>query len=449
VLTELDVSYVIGLGDLTKKFLFAFALAVVLMSTAMADWSTPVNVSDNSGFSYSPAIAVDSGNNLHAIWQDNTPGNWDIFYSKSTNGGATWSVTVNVSNNAGDSWYPAIATDSGNNLHVVWGDNTPGNWEIIYSKSTDGGATWSAAVDVSNNSGISSSPTIVVGSGNSLHVVWYDTPSGGGNPDILYSKSTDGGATWSAVVNISNNSGGSFSPAIIVDSGNNLHVVWTDTTPGNYDIFYSKSTDGGATWSAAVDVSNTSGESQYSAIAIDSGNNLHVVWRDDTPGNYETFYSKSTDGGVTWSAAVNISNDSGHSYYPAIAIDSGTIHIAWEDDTGQSGGPLPPAPAEIFYSKSTDGGVTWSAAVNISNNSGYSGNPAIATDSGNTLHAIWQDDTPGNYEILYSGNIASLPPAGGVVGGVGQVPESPLTIAAIFGLAILVLAAMMARKVED
>jgi hypothetical protein len=354
----------------------------------------PLNVSNNTGGSQSPAIAVDAGT-IHLAWYDDTPGNWEIVYSKSTDGGITWSAPVNVSNNTAGSYTPKIAVEAGGTIHVVWQDWTPGNSEIFYSKSTDGGITWSAPVNVSNNAGNQMSQTIAVDAGI-IYLAWWDS----GNREIFYSNSSDGGFTWSTPVNASNTAGNSVEPAIAVDAGT-IYLAWADDTPGNREVLYSKSIDGGGTWSASVNVSNNSGVSQFPSIAIDSSNNLHVVWMDNTPGNMEIFYSNSTDGGTTWSAAVNASNSTGESSIPVISIGAGTIYLAWYDDT--------PANSEIFYSKSTDGGATWSAVVNISNNIGSSYAPTIAADGG-TIHLAWYDDTPANSEIFYSKNAPDTQP---------------------------------------
>ena len=54
--------------------------------------------------SASPAIAV-SGNNVHVVWDDNTPGNFDILYKRSTDGGASFTEPIkNLSGNAGTSF---------------------------------------------------------------------------------------------------------------------------------------------------------------------------------------------------------------------------------------------------------------------------------------------------------------------------------------------------------
>jgi hypothetical protein len=93
------------------------------------------------------------------VWRDDTSGNFEILYRRSTDGGANFGSTVNLSNNAGGSFNPAIAV-SGNNVYVVWRDDTSGNFEILYRRSTDGGANFSITVNLSGNAGSSDAPSI-------------------------------------------------------------------------------------------------------------------------------------------------------------------------------------------------------------------------------------------------------------------------------------------------
>ena len=252
------------------------------------------------------------------VWHDNTPGNFDILYKKSTDGGASFTEpTKNLSINSGGSFIPAIAV-SGNSVHVAWQDDTPGNDDILYRRSTDSGATFPNIIkNLSSNSGFSEQPAIAV-SGNNIHVVWRDSTPG--NFDILYRRSLDGGSTFPNIINnLSNNAGASISPAIAV-SGNNVHAAWGDTTPGTSDALYRRSIDGGASFTDPIkNLSSNTGLSARPTMAL-SGNNVYVVWDDDTLGNFETLYRTSSDNGATFpSLLTNLSANAGTSFVSSIA----------------------------------------------------------------------------------------------------------------------------------
>ncbi len=363
-----------------------------LAQIAQADWSAAQRLTWSSGASEGPAVAVDSSDNLHAVWFDYTPGNWEIYYKRSTDGGATWSAVKRLTWTSGDSFSPAVAVDSSNSIHVVWYDNTPGHFEIYYRRSPDGGTTWGTVKRLTWTSGDSIFPAIAIDGNGTIHVVWDANTSE--TDEIYYRKSPNGGTTWSTAQRLTWTSGSSTTPAIAVDSGNTIHIVWGDDTPGNPEFYYKKSADGGAAWSPAQRLTWTSGKSYDAAITIDSGGAIHVVWSDDTPGNYEIYYKRSGDGGTTWGAAKKLTSTSLESLLPAIAIDSSNaIHVVWEDFT--------PGNPELHYKRSTDGGTTWSAVQRLSWTLEDSSFPAIAIDSSSAIHIVWQDFTPGNYEIYY------------------------------------------------
>jgi hypothetical protein len=278
-----------------------------------------------------PDIAVDNSGNLHVVWADTTSGNWEIYYAQKPSGGA-WSAPVNISNTApGESFNSDIAVDNSGNICVVWQDYATSNWEIYYATSTDG-VIWSPPVNISNNLGVSAEPAIAIDNSGNLHVVWQDDSLT--HNEIYYANSTDGGTTWSPPVIITGDDYISVYPDIAIDSSSNLHVVWQDGIPS--EIYYAISPDG-SSWSHLVNISrNPSSNSRYPDIAIDSSSNLHVVWQDDSSGNWEICYATSADG-VTWSAPDNISNNSGNSYAPAIAIDNNdNPHVVWQEQVSAS-----------------------------------------------------------------------------------------------------------------
>jgi hypothetical protein len=327
------------------------------------------------------------------VWYDNTPGNPEVFYKKSTNGGTNW-TTKRLTWNSGESEVPAIAVDSGNHIHVVYSDDTPGNKEIFYKRSTNGGVSWTIT-RLTWNSGHSNNPTIALDSGNTIHLVWHDSISG--NLEIHYRKSTNGGGTWGRAKRLTWISGASELPVIAVDTSNYIHVVWDDYIHGVPEIYYKRSTDGGTTWGSARRLTWTSGLSNSPVIAVDSSNHVHVVWHDNTSGSPEIYYRRSTNGGGTWGSVRRLTWTTGPSYFSAITVDSSNhIYVAYNDSTSGYG--------EIYYKRSTNGGVSWTTK-RLTWNIGPSTDPAIDTDSSNNIHLLWQDFTPANFEIFYKKGI--------------------------------------------
>jgi hypothetical protein len=332
-------------------------------------------------------------NLLHVLWHDDVSGSFDIYHKRD---GADFDPsTINLSNSAVAGLNPALAV-VGSTVHVVWEDfiDTTGAEDIFYRKSIDGGATFTPPINISDNPSLSHHPAIAV-NGNNVYVVWHDESPG--NFDIFYRRSTDGGASFvEPTKNLSSNVGDSILSDIAV-SGSNISVVWQDDTSGNFDILYRRSINGGSTFPNIIkNLSNNAGFSEFPSIAI-SGNNVHVVWHNDTAGNRDILYRRSLDGGSTFPDIIkNLSNNAGFSSDPEIAASGNIVHVVWSDNpTG--GGP------DILYRRSTDAGGSFVEPIkNMSGNNPFtvSDVPDIAAQGAN-VYVVWGDEIDGNHEILY------------------------------------------------
>lgn len=104
------------------------------------DLSNTLNLSNNIGHSEHPNVAV-HGNNVYAVWVDDSFGTRDIYFRKSIDNGCTFGQTKDISNLNGGSVDPQIAV-SENNVYVVWEHAPENNGAIFFTKSSDNGISF-------------------------------------------------------------------------------------------------------------------------------------------------------------------------------------------------------------------------------------------------------------------------------------------------------------------
>ena len=137
----------------------------------------------------------------------------------------------------------------------------------------------------------------------------------------------------------------------------------------------------------------TSGTSPNNAWCVAAmGDSVHVVWFDRRNVDCEIYYKRSTDGGLTWGQDVQLSNDPDTSQSPSLAVAGPKVHVVWWDHRDGN--------REIYYKRSTDGGTTWGQEIRLTNDFSYSGSPSLAA-SGDSVHVVWQDYRDGNLEVYY------------------------------------------------
>ena len=312
-------------------------------------WGADVRLTNDTSKSSYPSIAV-SVDVVLVFWNDNRDGNYEIYAKRSTDGGATWEPDRRLSDGAGWSDTPSAGV-SGSFVHVVWADERDGETEIYYKRSTDLGATWGADTRLTNEPAKSNFPSLSV-SGSNIHVVWsdYRDTEFTEPEEIYYKRSTDGGTTWGPDIRLTNEEHWSDYPCIS-SSGPFVHAVWYDSRHGGNggSIYYKRSVDGGNTWKADTLLTDVPFVSSYASVAA-SGSIVHVVFDDarDPAGN-EVFYKRSTDGGASWGADARLTNNN-YSYLPSVAVSGSGIHVVWND--GRDGN------TEIYYKRNPTGNTT-------------------------------------------------------------------------------------------
>jgi hypothetical protein len=335
-----------------KIILFlAFVLIVhctLNIEDCMCQWQPDVRLTNDPAWSFTSGnkwCVASSGSAVHVVWFDNRDGNNEIYYKLSTDAGVSWGADTRLTNNTASSAQPSV-TVSGSFVHVVWSDGRDGNPEIYYKRSTDAGISWGTDTRLTNSTGESYFSFVAV-SGSVVHVVWGDNHDG--NDEIYYKRSTDEGVSWGTDTRLTNNIAPSLSPSFTV-SGSVVHVVWYDYRDGNQEIYYKRSTDAGVSWGADTRLTNNSAESKYPSVAL-SGSFVHVVWTDERDGNWEIYYKRSTDAGVSWGADLRLTNYSYPSEFPSVSVSGSVVHVVWYDCRDGNGN------SEIYYKRDPTGNV--------------------------------------------------------------------------------------------
>lgn len=296
-----------------------------------AEWSPAVNVSNTPGNSYWPAIAVDGQGNVHVAWDD-SGANREILYVMKPAGSAAWTAPMNISNSAGASRLVALATDAAGAVHAVWNDDTPGNAEIYYALRPAGSTSWTTPVVIAATAGTSWSPAIALDIAGAIHVAWHDfTP---GVTEIYYATKPPGGA-WSSPANVSRTIGASYSPALGADSRGWLHLVWTDAIVADYgvpfQVLYAQKPPGGQ-WTPYVNLSQDIGSAEMPTLALGPGDALHVAW--DTTDTFGLLYVRRPAPEMGWTLPMTVTLISPGAQYPVSSLAAGPgaiVHLAWSD----------------------------------------------------------------------------------------------------------------------
>ena len=118
---------------------------------------------------------------MYIAGQDGSEDNTEIFFMRSTNNGGSFSTPISINNNHEPSILRNIIAD-GNNVYLVWSDLSlfdTKSVEVFFRRSTDNGASFRDIVNLSNNAGYSIDPKMKVIESN-VYVAWSDSTGGAG-----------------------------------------------------------------------------------------------------------------------------------------------------------------------------------------------------------------------------------------------------------------------------
>ena len=286
-------------------------------------------------------------------------------------------ILISTDNNPNE---PSIMINPKNTDQVVAGTNINN-----YYYSGDGGLTWQEG-QLESSYGVWGDPVIDVDTAGNFYFFHLSNPSFGNWIDrIVCQKSTDGGQTWNdgSYMGLDGTKAQDKHWSAVDRTNNTIYVTWTefdnygstDPMDSSY-IRFSKSLDGGQTWSTAKRINRVAGDCidsdntvEGAVPAVRPDGEIYVSWA----GPLGLTFNKSIDQGETWmESELVVSDIPGGWDFPVPGIYRanglpvtccdlssgpyrGNIYINWSDQRNGS------TDTDIWFVRSSDGGTTWTA----------------------------------------------------------------------------------------
>ena len=149
--------------------------------------------------------------------------------------------------------------------------------EVFYRRSTDGGATFSAPVRLHAAGAYAHESAFTIDPTGRIFVVWSGRVIADPTPRIYITKSTDGGATFSAPAAINGNTGYAVLPNVVADRNGNVVVGWFDLSVSTPVVGWSRSTNAGASFTTPVAVFDSPVVLSRPGLAIDTKNGAYLA----------------------------------------------------------------------------------------------------------------------------------------------------------------------------
>jgi len=401
-----------------KKALFFFAAACLAFNFSGRAWRTARAQSQTvPGIQREPHLVVDKDNNLllvTAVGASDAAGRQgaQILFTRSVDGGANWDnkpLTRNLSNspiNGVGALFPRIAvTKTGKTrVYVVYDDDSAGPRQAYCVRSSKN-TNFKRSAGLSSGSDGGLAPVVDTDSAGTVNVAWAGSIN---SPrQVVFARSTDQGLTFSQPINVSNSTGEGFDPAIAIGADDAINLAWEDTGSGIGQILFSRSTDGGVSFSIPRQVSAALGEASDTEIAIDSQGRIIVAWIEEQPaGGTRIAISSTSVGGAAFSApdgAFSAADGAGFApdgefsaplivtsgpdaefEYLAMVARGTTIYLTYGDDDAQ----------QVYLTQSRSDVLNFSKPLQLSDadaNKGEAKSPSVAVDGNGRIHVVWID----------------------------------------------------------
>ncbi len=295
-----------------------------------------------------PKLAYSGDGALNALYVVPKVVSWKRYplaalrFTRSTDGGKTWSKPVSVTDEpafARRHNFHGLLAGADGSLYVSWLDDREGKAAPYLTRSSDGGATWAPNRRVGTGDACPCCRTaMATSSDGDLFVAWRAVFSGNVR-DIVVARSNDHGLTWTQPVRAHADDWiyagcPHAGPSIQVDAANRVHIAWWTGREGAAGVFYARSVDGGRTFSPPVPLGVAKfSQPAHVQMALGRTGEVVVAWDDGTREVPQIVVRVSRDGGATFGTPERASVPSRAARFPVLALTDSTVTLAWSEES--------------------------------------------------------------------------------------------------------------------
>jgi hypothetical protein len=354
--------------------------------------STAVGDSSCSSYSYSmKSMTCFEGTFYQAVNTNLNQSTVSNSYLRKSTNGITWGPLMRIDDaptdkNAYSGNIYVWRKNSAINIVVTYYDNRTPNPQLRASLSTNGGTSFLPSIQVSShndnftlfNGGIS-------GKGDTIIVNWVRQYAGDRCDQTWFSRTTNGGLNWSTMAEAFAGNHYSFITDIAMDNQGNAWSVTADDQFFRVNHVVRFTSNLGASWETKTQITDmSSGNVNTNSQVRFVNGKLYAVWTHSNSSIFDSVnFSVSTNGGNSWSTrkvsdedTLNFSPNSGGTFFavhPAFTVGTGgVIYAVWADSRERHfASNIDSCRMNIYLSRSTDGGASWSANMKLSGPSNY------------------------------------------------------------------------------
>jgi len=286
-----------------------------------ASWIAKAQIVSNGG----SVSSLKQGNNVLYVFDNGDKVQLVKFNPSTDTGDLTPLVSAIDSNQTSYSGVTLIDASNGD-LHCAWSSKNSNYhyFNIRYSKSIDGGLNWATPEQVSMNSAQSINPFIIIGLDSKPHIV-FDYDYDGGSQNVI--KIANYATSWTLKMIYLAGNYVQNNPCAIVKNSGEIIVVWSgmdSTHTTNENIILSKSSDNGLTWSTKEMITSVNKMQINPSINVDKNDKIFIIWNGiDSSVSTTIKQIRLVSYDSSWSQIENLTNvtSGAQPYFPSLCLD--------------------------------------------------------------------------------------------------------------------------------